>query len=130
MTANGKVISVHGNTATVQIAKSSACGHDCGECRLCNPKHLQATVKNTVGAKVGDEVVICDNGTSILRTAFVIYILPIIGIFAVYAFATNFIKKTAVCVLLAILWVVLWFVYVKFCNKHKAPQSEIKSIIK
>ena len=50
MTGKGVVVKTDFKIATVRIRKSSACGHDCGECRACGGAEFLATVTNSVGA--------------------------------------------------------------------------------
>ena len=84
MQGKGIVINANGENATVRIRKSSACGHDCGECRVCNNPEIEVEVVNSADAKAGDTVLIGADTVGVLWSAFLLYILPIIGAFAVY----------------------------------------------
>ena len=79
MTGKGVVVKTDFKIATVRIRKSSACGHDCGECRACGGAEFLATVTNSVGAKVGDTVIIGAPSGKVLAYSFLLYILPILG---------------------------------------------------
>lgn len=74
-------------TAVVEIERASACGHSCGECRLCDGGTLKAEVENSARAKEGD-IVTVETGTGMLLTgAGILYILPIALFIAFYGIA-------------------------------------------
>ena len=51
MTGEGIVVKSNGNTATGKIKRSSACGHDCGECNLCKNPDIEVDILNPINAK-------------------------------------------------------------------------------
>ena len=128
MTGKGTVIKTDGFCAYVKIKKSSSCGHDCGECRLCNNPEIEAVVKNTAGAKAGDTVIIGSPSSKVLFSAFILYILPIMGIMAICA-VTSYFFGTACSVISALIWIILWLLLIRRYSKHYAEAGEILEVV-
>ncbi|MDD5259170.1 MAG: SoxR reducing system RseC family protein [bacterium] len=75
----GKVIKVEGTQATVAMDRHSACAH-CGICIAgCNEK-MEIIAENTIGSKVNDRVKVAVAGPFILKSAFIVYIIPLFGL--------------------------------------------------
>lgn len=95
MQQKGFVSTINGNMAKVIIQRESACGHSCDSCGGgCNDSNsLILELKNTLGAKTGDYVIIESKSSTILKSAFVAYIMPLIfmmvGIFIGMAVFKN-----------------------------------------
>lgn len=88
----GEVVSVHGNTATVKIKASESCE----KCRLC--KRISSTemivdALFTRPVHEGDRVVISIKPGTIVKSAVILYILPLIGLVIGYYFG-KFISST------------------------------------
>ncbi|MGF7057320.1 SoxR reducing system RseC family protein [Brassicibacter mesophilus] len=82
----GYITSINGNIAEISIKRSSSCGDKCGSCKGgCSVQGISVKSKNTLGAKVGDYVEIRTQTNIVLKSAFIVYILPlimlIIGVF-------------------------------------------------
>ncbi|MDP4153712.1 MAG: SoxR reducing system RseC family protein [Bacillota bacterium] len=84
------VTKTDGAVAALNIYRSSACGEGCGQnCSICGSvKPIEAYAKNTVGAKIGDRVVIESSSKVILTLAFMMYIFPIIMLVLGYIICT------------------------------------------
>ena len=123
MQGKGIVIKTGGTEATVRIRKSSACGHDCGECRVCNNPEIEINVANTIGAKDGDTVIIGADTSSVLWNASLLYILPVIGMFVIYMVLNAL--PAYVTILSVAIWIVLWFAFMR----RKSKNTNIKSCI-
>lgn len=74
----GIVLAVSGDMAKVKVARHSSC-ENCGSC----PGNSAAVVdaKNMVQAKPGQRVLIQIEEVNMLKAAFIVYMLPLIGIF-------------------------------------------------
>ncbi len=129
MTEHGIVVNTDGRFANVKVKRHSACGHDCGECRLCNIPDREIKVINPVGAKAGDTVVIGASSARILHIAFIIYILPIIGAAAVGAVSAMIFESKLVTVLSVAAWIVLWIIYIRHLSRRFAETSEILEVV-
>ncbi|MDR1735426.1 MAG: SoxR reducing system RseC family protein [Oscillospiraceae bacterium] len=81
MTGSAVVMSVAGaNTATVRVARESACGDKCATCSGCADRRemIFVTAVNKVGAKAGDRVQIEGSTKETLRLAALVYLLPVV----------------------------------------------------
>ena len=81
MEQRGIVTEEHGDTVTVQVARSSSCGGECGQdCASCNvagKKTVLICAKNQADAHKGDTVVLESSSKRVLFYAFLVYLLPI-----------------------------------------------------
>lgn len=87
MTQNARVIKIIDQSrAEVVVKRISACGENCASCGggCGDNKTARVIASNRISAGVGDEVVIKTKTSSILKAAFVVYILPIILFLAAY----------------------------------------------
>lgn len=97
MTQNAKVLSVNGDMAEVSVIRRSAC-EGCKQKNLCagisegcsEQKELVTTVKNKIGASVGDDVVLSTPTAIVLGSAFCVFVLPIILAFSCYCIFAAF----------------------------------------
>lgn len=129
MTMQGVVINTDGSFATVRIKRHSACGHECGECRLCSARDVEERLLNTVGAEVGDTVTVGSSSAAVLKMAFIVYFLPILGtaFFGFLSFAvTDNTFAAAICVFV---WLVLWFLYIRHYNSGAVEVSRILEVV-
>ncbi len=129
MKGEGVVVKLSGSLATVSICRASACGHDCGECRLCQNPKIEVEVSNPIGAKVGDRVAIGADTSSVLKTAFALYILPIIGAMILYIIKASFKMSSLFFALCLILWIAIWFALMKYINKNKLVKNCVLEVI-
>ena len=127
MTGKGVVVRTNGAFAVVKVRKSSACGHDCGECRVCNNPEFETEVLNEIGAKEGDEVLIGAPANKILFSAFLVYMLPLIGLFVTYVILSTFFNNAFVISSGCVIWLAIWFVLIRF--KNKSCKNEMSTIL-
>lgn len=87
ITETGRVVAVDGDQAWVQTVRTSAC-QSCSARAACGQRALarvtggranQIRVANSVGARVGDEVVLGIDEQSLLRASLWVYGLPLIS---------------------------------------------------
>ena len=123
MTGEGIVIRTNGKDAIVKIKRSSACGHDCGECNLCKNPDIEVKILNTIGAGVGDRVKIGTDTSKVLKDAFLLYMLPIIGAFVLYVVLSSLGAGNALCIIAEAIWAVLWFVFIRYYSKNSVSMS-------
>lgn len=130
MTGKGIVVKSYGNRAVVRIRKSSACGHDCGECRVCTNPEFDTEVINEIGASEGDTVLIGAPAGQILFSAFLVYMLPIIGFFIVSILFSTLFENMFLIASGCVLWVAVWLFLIRKRNRsHKAEMSTILEVI-
>lgn len=123
MVGKGKIIKTCEKKAIVRIRKSSACGHDCGECRVCNNPEIEVEILNPINAKPGDTVTIGTDTGKVLLSAFLLYIMPIIGTFLTFAVADSLGASATAKVGVCVFFVAVWFGYMRYYNKNKVTQS-------
>ncbi|MBI5555772.1 MAG: SoxR reducing system RseC family protein [Elusimicrobia bacterium] len=75
----GQVVKVEGLEALVEMNRHSACAH-CGICALGSQDKMEILANNSLGAKVNDQVKVSVSGPVILKSAFVVYIIPLFGL--------------------------------------------------
>ena len=72
--------------AVISVPRKSACGHDCEECAGCGVTSaaVHAKAVNTVGAKVGQKVVVQSDTKKMLRIVALVYLIPVVLFLAGY----------------------------------------------
>ena len=87
----GIVREVSGDFCIVGVKRNSACGDNCTTCSAtCKQKEATCTAKNTAGAQVGQKVAIEINTQKVLKSAFLVYVLPIFVLICVYLVMDSF----------------------------------------
>ncbi|MBW1650012.1 MAG: SoxR reducing system RseC family protein [Deltaproteobacteria bacterium] len=81
-TEQGLVIDTNADIATIKTLRSAAC-KSCDHKKNCgsapgNENEMHVKVKNRLGVKIGDTVIITIKTTSLLKVAFLLYIFPIL----------------------------------------------------
>lgn len=92
MTERGVVTETRGNTAVVSVEKREQC-KACGMCLFKDNGKAQFYADNTVGAKVGDTVVIENRESGKLLGAILVFLIPLVilgaAVLAVRLFAID-----------------------------------------
>lgn len=109
------------DTATIEVVRQSACGI-CGKTRGCGNalwgkmfahKTPSFIAENAIGAKVGQQVVVGINEQALMKTALLLYMLPLVMMFF-GAILTSWIFTADVLVLVgAAIGMLIGFVWVK-----------------
>lgn len=91
----GLVIGLREDYAIVNIKRKSACG-SCKACEMgkTGQNEMNVEVKNTLGAQVGDNVMIEMQTPDILKAAFLVYMIPLLALLAGVT-GTYFIGKAS-----------------------------------
>ena len=131
MIEEGRVIEVKGDIAKVEIRRSISCG-TCRACWMAEGGKMIASGQNLIGAKVGSKVKVQVSG-SILKAAFIVYILPLLGLIIGYGVGSfisraigypAFSEKVGVISGLALL--ALSFIAVRYYGKKVGQSYQIK----
>ncbi len=130
MTGEGTVVKICGENAIVRIERKSACSGDCSSCGLCENPVFEIEVSNSVKASVGDAVRLYMPTSKVYLTAFLVYMLPLIAIFAIMGAGLVLTIPTAVKVALYTVAIGGWIGLVAGYNKRANLRSEIVEIIK
>ncbi|MDO4711362.1 MAG: SoxR reducing system RseC family protein [Peptostreptococcaceae bacterium] len=77
----GSVVALKDEYAIVNIKRRSACG-SCKACEMgkSGQSELNIEVRNTLGAQVGDDVMIEMQTPDILKAAFLVYMIPLLAL--------------------------------------------------
>ncbi len=109
------------STATLEIERKTACGL-CGQTRGCGNSiwgklfaHQSSAFKaqNKIHAKVGDSVIIGIDESALLKSALLLYILPLVTLFIGAILATQFSASNSSAMLGALAGLVLGLLWVK-----------------
>ena len=116
----GIVIEECGNLCKVSVKRKSACGENCASCKAaCSAGEHICEAKNPVGAKVGDRVSLETDSNKVLKSAFLVYILPILAFLTVFMTVSSRLSE-AVSAAFAILAMAVVFVLMRVYDKrHK-----------
>ena len=71
---------INSQYAEISVPRKSACGHDCEECAGCGVSGaaVHAKAVNSVGAQVGQKVVVQSDTSKMLRIVALVYLIPVV----------------------------------------------------
>ena len=107
--------------ATLEIVRKTACGL-CGQTRGCgnsiwgkllNHKSVNFTAQNSIDANVGDSVIVGIDEAALVKSALLLYIVPLVSMFFGAILASQLIGAEAASILGAGAGLVLGFLWVK-----------------
>ncbi len=140
MVQQGKVLSVDGELATVEIIRESACSscHNKASCGAgviagCSKRErVEVLARNKVLAEVGQTVRLTSDSGKTIGIAFCVFVLPILIAFICYflglTFTTN--EKTAIIIAAAVFFVSFFALFFGFDRLlSKKINVEITDII-
>ena len=123
------------NIATLEIERRTACGL-CGQTRGCgnatwgkllNHNSHAFTADNAIGANVGDSVVVGIEERAFLKSAFFLYVVPLLGLLTGAVLADVFLKNEFYVLLSAAVGLVLAFLCVKRYLNGSVGQNKTRS---
>lgn len=109
------------STATLEIERKTACGL-CGKTRGCGNSiwgklfaHQSTAFKaqNRINAKVGDSVIVGINERALLKSALLLYILPLVTMMIGAILMNEFMHNNAGAIMGALIGLVLGLIWVK-----------------
>ncbi len=131
MKQKGTVVKTKDNKALVAVPRPSACGENCVSCAGgCAARGHMVWLDNTCCAKEGDRVVLAVSGGSVLWAAAVLYGLPLLLFFVVYAFLYTVTNSTLWAALSATAGFLGGFFIVHKLDTALAPKPQIIEILK
>ncbi len=107
--------------ATLEIVRKTACGL-CGQTRGCgnsiwgkllNHKSVNFKAQNSINAKVGDSVIVGINEAALMKSALLLYMVPLAALFIGAILASKLNGSEAAPILGASIGLVLGFLWVK-----------------
>ncbi|MDH8677128.1 SoxR reducing system RseC family protein [Fusibacter bizertensis] len=115
----GIVVSQMGEYSRVKLVRHTACGN-CGACQLGDDqKDIMLVAKNAVKAKDGDLVEVSMETGGVLSAAFIMYILPLVGLFIGLLVGQTFFKGSDVMTaLLGLVFMAAIYLVIKMNDKR------------
>ncbi len=94
MQREGIVLKVVENNVEITTVRSSACGESCETCsaKCAESKPMTQILPNTIGAEVGDRVILEVNNKNYLRYILLVYAVPLM-FFVVGVFLSSLVLK-------------------------------------
>lgn len=125
MTNEGVVTKLLPNSmAEVAVARSTACGGNCGSCEACAFQNTLKTVAtNRPGAVPGQRVVVETSSSVIFGAALLVYIMPLLFFIAGYAAASFLGASEGICVLVSFLALALSAVLLVVSQRGKKKKD-------
>ena len=131
MRETGFVKSVSGDLCEVVVSRKSACGENCASCRgACKMKKQVCTAKNEAGAEIGDHVIIEMDSTKILKSAFLVYIFPLLIFLGIFCATAQMYSQMSATIFATAAAVIVFICLHFFDKKHKSEYlSRVLEII-
>lgn len=133
MKSEGVVIRLEGDFAIVGVKRLSACDTCRAKCggHCDKVSTVETKVKNELGAKVGDLVILFTNTRKVLLYAFAVFLLPIILSLTAYFIANEVSQSStlsAICgvFLFALSFFVIWLIWGRKDTNKNITMIEIK----
>lgn len=120
------------NLAEIEVTRQSACSHDCSKCGGCGGaqvQRIQTQAINRIGAKIGETVTIEGENKEVFRAATVVYLVPLILFFAIFALLRGFSISEGVATASAIAGFILGIVIAIGYNKRVRQRGVIPFVI-
>lgn len=115
----GIVEKIEDGMLRVRIKRATACGENCASCSgNCKATDQVVTAVNKAGAKVGDNVLLEMNSKNVLLAAFLVYILPLLVLFCVYAVVYAMTKSEGMSTLAGIFAMLFIFFFVRILDRR------------
>jgi sigma-E factor negative regulatory protein RseC len=121
-----------GRLVCVEIEAREACRH-CSGRNVCSPfgddKKMLMEAVNEIGAQPGDVVRIEMESSSTLGAAFLLYILPVLGLFLGYILGESLTGKETYGIIVALLAVAVTFVILRVLNPLFSGSRRFKPVV-
>jgi sigma-E factor negative regulatory protein RseC len=131
----GEVVSVQGNTATVKIAANKSC-EKCGICRRVSSSEMVVDAYTHRPVHKGERVVVAIKPGTIVKSATILYIFPLIALIVGYYVGTYAASALALPVKgelfpasLSFLFLFLSFIPIRLYDRKKRNDSKFRVYI-
>ncbi len=138
------VIEVQGENVVIESVRKSSCS-SCGAGSACGTNVLatlfdqtsqnpRLTLSNTIGAKVGDKVIIGIDEKIVIKSSFFVYIVPVLSmiLFAVIGLLVGDavgLDKESASSILGIIGLFLGFAWLYYYSKRLATEKQYKPVL-
>ena len=138
-----EIVSIEGNIARIKVERSSMCDGcavkaqsdkcSCSHASLLGEaKSFEADAVCDIPVSIGDKVIIETADSQVLRTAVLVFILPIVFFIAAYSLALYFTNSGAVSFVSAGIAFLLSFVFIGIAEKkkrNKLPDITVTEVV-
>ncbi len=129
MREEGIIRSVSGKLCSVEVTRKSACGENCASCGgNCKLKTQICIAENICRGVPGDRVIIEISDKKMLKSAFLVYILPILVFFVVYVASSACSASDSISAIAAVLCFAIVLSVLTFYDKRHTEEFESKAI--
>ena len=117
-----------GEYATVGVKRHTACDTCRANCggHCDKAETVETVVKNTLGAKVGDRVILYTSTSTVLKFAFEVFIMPIIAAIAGFVIPWLMKADTPICGIIATAAFLSSFVVIWLKYRHRKSWESIE----
>lgn len=113
------IVKKEGIPCEVAVIRHQACGENCASCGGCRLSETVILAENTVGARVGDKVIVEIPDKTALSAAWLVYLLPIVVmIICLLAGYTFKIGEGSMAILALAVLAVSFFAVQLYTNRH------------
>ena len=113
------------NMAEVAVARTTACGGNCGSCESCIfQSQMKTPARNLAGAKPGQRVIIQSKSSAIYKAALLVYVFPMLLTLLGYILAYLAGATEGLCVAAAFLGLALGTAIVVMSQRLKKDKSK------
>ena len=116
MEIEGRIVGREEDVAQVMIVRSSACGHDCETCGACAGKEHVMLAVDKARYPIGTDVTVRVSDRVPLGTAFIVYVLPILLCFVLWAICSSWLNRGWIGWLIGLF---VWVVLLYYMNRKK-----------
>ena len=129
----GKVISKNKHQIKIEFARSTSCGEKCGGCsKDCSNATQELILDNINEAELGDQVTVEIDNNFLLKSAFLVYIFPLLMLIVGYYFGNNLnkvlllpINQEVFSLLTGIVFLSFAFLIVNFFDKKISTKKNL-----
>ena len=112
------------NMAEVAVARTTACGGNCGSCESCIfQSEIKTVARNLIDARPGQKVVIASKSSTVFGAAALVYLMPIVLFLLGYALAFLAGAAEDICIAVSFAALLLSGVILVLSQKHKKKQQ-------
>lgn len=112
--------------AEVAVARTTACGGNCGSCESCIfQSELKTSAKNLIGARPGQRVVIESRSSRIYGAALLVYILPLVLLLVGFTAASILKLSEGAAIAMSFAGLVLGAVIIVLSQRRKSEKNTI-----
>ena len=117
--------------AEVAVARSTACGGNCGSCESCIfQSELRTEARNSIGAKPGQKVVIASKSSAVFGAAALVYVMPLVLFLCGYALAAALGASEGLCIAVSFLCLAIGAAIMVLTQRRKKEKSITFEIIR